>query len=172
MRQSFLAVLGVVASMTAQSNADFSRWVTNFNEMAPVCKNGPVPCGTDEDGADINCKEGYACYNSTGFSLCDDVAQWQCHKNCPDGKVLDPLRYCTCITQEELEKMFCCDPNTTVCPGPEYEYIGCPGGQEVKCRKGDSECIDNSPTLCPPEYMYIDCPPGVKRKCLKASPDC
>ena len=110
MRQSFLYVLGVAASMAATTTAHYSKYWTHWDDMMDdmECENGPVACGQDDDGEDLFCMAGYACYHSAaGYSVCDDVARYQCRKACPEGETLNPLRYCTCIPNEEAENMFC-----------------------------------------------------------------
>ena len=71
------------------------------------CQNGPVACGADDDGNDIFCMDGYACFQSVFGDKCDDVARYQCNVDCGAGNTLNPLRYCTCITEEERDGMFC-----------------------------------------------------------------
>ena len=109
MRHSFLTVIGVTASMAAVGQAYYSDWWTNWkgmmNEVMVDCANGPINCGGDGE-----CMTGYACFtSSTGHSVCDDVARYQCLKDCPDGEVLNPLRYCTCISAAERASMFCAE---------------------------------------------------------------
>ena len=93
--RSFLFVVGV-------ASAHYSEWWTKNAEMmeAMACANGPVACGTDDEGAAIHCMAGYACLTtSAGNKLCDDVARYQCNQSkCADDLVLNPLRYCDCIT--------------------------------------------------------------------------
>ena len=79
MRQSFLVTLGVSASLAVQGHAYYSNWWTDWKGMMQKmdCANGPVACGEDENGDDINCMDGYACYHSSvGYSVCDDVARY------------------------------------------------------------------------------------------------
>ena len=53
--------------MATQGQAYYSEWWTNWKGMMQQmdCPNGPVACGTDENGADINCMDGYACFTSS-----------------------------------------------------------------------------------------------------------
>ena len=84
----------------AASVAKTSPWVTNFDEkLAEVyCGNGPKQCGASNllaTGGE-ECGSGKACRvdAASGWETCNDVAEWQCFRTCPDGQSLSPLRWC------------------------------------------------------------------------------
>lgn len=131
-----------------------------------------VACENDQE-----CMKGYACFTgSNGTSYCDDIARYQCRKGCPDGEVLDPLRYCECISIEERRAMFCDDGESEAEPAaaePSEESaeermiqkITCPDGQTLNCYKDNKYCVDDSPVFCrghqlPSEESEHDHPAG------------
>ena len=97
-----------------------------------VCALGPVACGFDEENGDpIHCMAGQACFHSyVGHSLCQNVARDQCSKRCADGEVLSPLRYCTCISEADRDKMFCASPPPGRSGMGSYGGDGCHGMYE------------------------------------------
>ena len=82
------------------------------------CQSGPIECGADNLFADAGefCGAGRGCLNFEiiNWSICVDVAKWQCFRECDEGEVLNPLRYCQCIPESQQYDMFCA-------PEPEYE---------------------------------------------------
>lgn len=70
-------------------------------EDVVVCLDGPVACELDEDGNDAFCAEDEGCFIMADFgSKCVDLEVAQCSTICPDDMVLDPLRWCECISRE------------------------------------------------------------------------
>ena len=108
MRQSF-NVIAVAAGLAAISYANYSEYWTHWQEMMDAidCANGPVACGTDENGEPEFCSAGYACLQTVFGDKCDDVARYQCNRTCADSEALNPLRYCECISEEARTAMFC-----------------------------------------------------------------
>ena len=85
--------------LMATALASKSPWVEDFRGMlAQVgCRNGPKMCGYDNKFGDGGrfCASGEGCFNPGGnWEICDDVAQWQCFRECGEGEALNPLRYC------------------------------------------------------------------------------
>ena len=111
MRKAFFCTLGVVSELAATARGILSPYLDDWDAiMAEIgCEEGPLVCGVDENGAGGEiCDEGYACFRSSiGVELCDNVYPAQCSRECPEGTVLSPLRYCTCISFQERYQMFC-----------------------------------------------------------------
>ena len=109
--------------MTADES--LSPWVTDYEGMlAQVgCQNGPKDCRStfDTDPDPVYCGSGETCYITAFGQFCTDVAKWQCHRECPEGQVLNPIHYCTCIDIEERYEMFCADDGPTDPIGEEGE---------------------------------------------------
>lgn len=162
--RSIQNILGVVAAVATTSHAYLSDYWTHWDDMMATeinCQHGPATCGSDEDGNDVNCMDGYACLRTVFGDKCDDVARYQCSKDCGEGNVLNPLRYCTCITVEERDDMFCAQEASLPEPEPEVpdsesdeEEPPLPGAQilircdadnsTVYCNSGTQYCYDNS----------------------------
>ena len=174
--RSFLFVVGV-------ASAHYSEWWTKNAEMmeSMACANGPVACG----GADIHCMAGYACLTtSAGNKICDDVARYQCKKTtCTDDKVLNPLRYCDCITKEERAAMFCADAPAVTGTADNGNILGapmeisCPDGSTLTCNAGTLGCYDMSSMLCPQQNIVgapttINCPDGSTVNCNEGTLGC
>ena len=156
MRQSF-STLGLVASLAATSHAFYSSYWTHWDDMMDEmdCPNGPVVCGGD------TCMEGYACFKSAFGDKCDDVARYQCSKDCGDGHALNPLRYCTCITEAERDAMFCADEaDSGSGDGGDSDIDGGPisinccadtkysNPYQVTCPSGTLDCEDENDFYC------------------------
>lgn len=98
--------------MATTSRAIFSRYWNDWDNMMEEisCPNGPTTCGVDEYGSDIFCGTTNACNPDGDYGPeCENVSRYMCSKTCPEGEVLSPLRYCTCISEEVRDAMFCAD---------------------------------------------------------------
>lgn len=117
----------------ATAFASSSPWVEDFRGMLTQvgCRNGPKMCGYDNrygDGGRF-CSAGEGCVDfGFGWEICDDVYPWQCFRKCDEGQVLNPLRYCQCIPEEELYDMFCASDDFQREPAAEGEF--CEGFNE------------------------------------------
>ena len=102
-------MLALVSTATAISK---SPWVTDFDSMleSVVCRDGPKNCGANNKFLEAEyCGAGQGCYNVEilNYERCTSVFAFQCVKECDEGQVLNPLRYCECISEEEQYNMFC-----------------------------------------------------------------
>ena len=121
MRTSLFATVVKIAA----AGQSLSSWVTDYEGMlAQVgCRNGPKDCRSpwDTDPNPVYCGSGEACFITEFGQFCTGVYDWQCYKECPEGQVLNPIHYCTCIDIEERYEMFCADDGPTDPIGEEGE---------------------------------------------------
>lgn len=149
MRQTFSCVLGITAGLASISNAWYSNYWTAWDDMmADINCDAPVSCGDEGE-----CMMGYACVTNNGVQQCDDVARYMCMKDCADGMVMNPMKYCDCMAVEARDAMFCADAvvEEVVAPAPvsdEFQTIVCPDGQTLKCFTANAYCVDDSPIFC------------------------
>ena len=73
------------------------------------CRNGPKMCGFNNFlgiGSKF-CGDGKGCYANFGWEFCISVASFQCPDTCEEGQVLNPLRYCECISEDAQYDILC-----------------------------------------------------------------
>ena len=95
----------LILAVLATASAKKSPWVRDFDGMleAVGCLDGPVNCGADNWSLAVGefCGAGKGClYDEiSDWAICVDVAPWQCFRECDEGEVLNPLRWCQCIPE-------------------------------------------------------------------------
>jgi len=100
--------LAVIATTATAGYSDYKDdgWYPKLDEIyaGPNCDNGPVLC---DFGATEPCLRDHACMITASGSMCDDVSRYDCSTICPEGQAKNPFRYCSCISIEERDAMFC-----------------------------------------------------------------
>ena len=107
MRTRGISAIVTIATAAKPNNS----WLLDYEGMlAEVgCRNGPRDCRSyyDINPDPVYCGTEGACFINFLSEFCREFYDWQCFLNCPEGQVLNPLQYCSCIDIEEQYEMFC-----------------------------------------------------------------
>ena len=94
----------------------FNIEYNNFSEKESVeitCA-AQRSCGQSAFGQEKFCIDGTACRSSDFGDFCVSMSSIHCNRatSCKPDEVLDPTRYCSCMTSTERRNMFCGDSDT------------------------------------------------------------
>ena len=97
--KAYKLAIPILAKFLAFAQSQHLRAVV-WDEIVPECEYGPRQC----NGEDA-CMIGYACVDDL---VCAPIQETQCaDAACPEGSVEDPFAWCSCITLEERDNLFC-----------------------------------------------------------------
>ena len=104
------AIAGLMTCTLASTT--FTIEYNNFGkrESTDITCNTQRTCGTTAFGQGKFCIDGTACRKSSfGTDFCTSMSTFVCNRatSCKPDEVLDPTRYCSCITITERRNMFC-----------------------------------------------------------------